>query len=388
MRANVFVPRTSPRAKLDRLRALGATVHAEGDEYAQAYSASRAFAIDHGALESHAYDQFDTLAGQGTVAREWLEQSPRLDVLLVAVGGGGLIGGIAAWLDAQARHGARVPRLVAVESEGCPTLHAALAAGRIVEVAPRGLAADSLGARRVGELMFPLAQRRVAEAVLVPDEAIVARAGRAVAGRTRRRRAGRGRGPRGARLGRVATRAGRARRRAGLRRERRPARARRRRRRRGTRIGAPMDPASHFQPSYAVSRERFLAGAHALASRHDVTIDSRAIDPKGPAGETLALDFAIFGARRPAHALVLSSGTHGVEGYVGSAIQQHVLAEVLPRLALGPDTAVILQHANNPYGFAWGRRGERVERRLQPQLPRRVRSRRCATPTTSACTTR
>jgi threonine dehydratase len=174
LRANVFVPRTSPRAKLERLRALGATVHAEGDEYAQAYAASRAFAVEHGALESHAYDQFDTLAGQGTLAREWLAQSSELDALLVAVGGGGLIGGIAAWLDAQARHGARVPRLVAVESEGCPTLHAALAAGRIVEISPRGLAADSLGARRAGELMFPLAQRRIAEAVLVPDDAIAA----------------------------------------------------------------------------------------------------------------------------------------------------------------------------------------------------------------------
>jgi threonine dehydratase len=174
LRANVFVPRTSPRAKLDRLRALGATVHAEGDEYAQAYAASRTFAAEYRALESHAYDHFDTLAGQGTLAREWLAQSPSLDVLLVAVGGGGLIGGIAAWLDARARAGERVPRLVAVESEGCPTLHDALAAGRIVEVAPKGLAADSLGARRVGELMFPLAQRRVAEAVLVPDAAIAA----------------------------------------------------------------------------------------------------------------------------------------------------------------------------------------------------------------------
>jgi threonine dehydratase len=172
--ADVFVPRTSPAAKLERLRGLGATVHAEGEEYAQALAASRAFAAAHGALESHAYDQFDTLAGQGTLAREWLRQSPALDVLLVAVGGGGLIGGIAAWLDARASAGERVPRLVAVESEGCPTLHAALAAGRIVEVQPRGLAVDSLGARRVGELMFPLAQRRVAQSVLVPDAAIAA----------------------------------------------------------------------------------------------------------------------------------------------------------------------------------------------------------------------
>ncbi|MEI7443766.1 MAG: serine/threonine dehydratase [Burkholderiales bacterium] len=172
--ADVFVPRTSPEAKLARLRALGATVHAVGDEYAQAWAASRDWAADRGALESHAYDQFDTLAGQGTLAREWLDQSPDLDVLLVAVGGGGLIGGIAAWLDAVARAGRRVPRLVAVESEGCPTLHAALAAGRIVEIAPSGRAADSLGARRVGELMFPLAQRRIERAVLVADDAIAA----------------------------------------------------------------------------------------------------------------------------------------------------------------------------------------------------------------------
>jgi threonine dehydratase len=174
MSADVFVPRTTPAAKLARLRGLGATVHAVGDEYSQAFAASRAWAAERGALESHAYDQFDTLAGQGTLAREWLRQSPDLDVLLVAVGGGGLIGGIAAWLDSAARAGQRVPRLVAVESEGCPTLHAALAAGRIVEITPSGLAADSLGARRAGELMFPLAQRRIERAVLVPDAAIAA----------------------------------------------------------------------------------------------------------------------------------------------------------------------------------------------------------------------
>ena len=170
--ADVFVPRTSPPAKLDRLRALGATVHAQADAYPQALEASRAFARAEGALESHAYDQFDTLAGQGTLAREWLRQRPGLDVLLVAVGGGGLIGGIAAWLDAAAARGEPVPRLVAVETEGCPTLHAALAAGRIVDVEARGIAADALGARRVGEIMFPLARRRVAQAVLVPDDAV------------------------------------------------------------------------------------------------------------------------------------------------------------------------------------------------------------------------
>lgn len=119
---------------------------------------------------------------------------------------------------------------------------------------------------------------------------------------------------------------------------------------------AATDPADHFQPSYAVSRERLLAAARAATPRHDVLVDSRALDVRGPDGGTLALDFLVFGARRPKHALVLSSGTHGVEGYVGSAIQHYVLADVLPRLRLAPDTAIVLQHANNPYGFAWHRR--------------------------------
>lgn len=117
-----------------------------------------------------------------------------------------------------------------------------------------------------------------------------------------------------------------------------------------------MDLADYFQPSYAVSRERLLDGAHRLAPRHGVLIDSRAIDARGPADETLALDFVIFGARRPKQALVLSCGTHGVEGYTGSAVQHYVLDRLLPTLRLAPDAAIVLQHANNPYGFAWHRR--------------------------------
>lgn len=116
------------------------------------------------------------------------------------------------------------------------------------------------------------------------------------------------------------------------------------------------DPADLFPPSYSVSRERVLAGAHALASRHDLRIDSRAIAARGPDGGTLALDWLQFGARRPRHALVVSSGTHGVEGYTGGAIQRDLLERVLPHLTLGDDTAIVLQHANNPYGFAWHRR--------------------------------
>lgn len=116
------------------------------------------------------------------------------------------------------------------------------------------------------------------------------------------------------------------------------------------------DPAAFFQPSYRVSRERLLEAAHALSTRLPVLVDSRSIAPRGPGGETLALDWVCFGARRPRHALVLSSGTHGVEGYTGSAIQHHALATVLPRLQLAPDAALVIQHANNPYGFAWHRR--------------------------------
>jgi len=118
----------------------------------------------------------------------------------------------------------------------------------------------------------------------------------------------------------------------------------------------PADPADNFQPSYRVSRERLLEKLHGISRRLPVLVDSRSIAPRGPEGETLALDFAIVGARRPKHVLVLSSGTHGVEGYTGSAIQHWALDALLPRLSLGRDTAVVLQHANNPYGFAWHRR--------------------------------
>jgi len=163
--AHVFVPATAPAAKQARLRALGATVHLEGQRYAEAFIASQAFAAETGAIVAHAYDQDEILAGQGTVALEWSQQRPDLDAVLIAVGGGGLIGGVAAWYASRTQ-------VIAVEPRSCPTLHEALAAGRIVDVAPGGLAADSLGASRVGAKMFPIAQRHVAQAVLVDDGAI------------------------------------------------------------------------------------------------------------------------------------------------------------------------------------------------------------------------
>lgn len=164
VRATIFVPTISPAAKLDRIRSYAAELVIKGDRYAESLAASREFAAKSGALEVHAYDQRETLLGQGTLAIELEQQSPQLDSVLVAVGGGGLIGGIAAWYENRAR-------IISVEPEAAPTLARALEAGHPVDVEVGGIAADSLGARRVGDLMFPIAQQYVT-ALLVTDEAI------------------------------------------------------------------------------------------------------------------------------------------------------------------------------------------------------------------------
>lgn len=165
--AEIFVPQLTPAAKVARIASYGARVVQTGETYAEALTASRLRQAETGALEVHAYDHADVLAGQGTVAREFEQDAPELTHVLVAAGGGGLIGGMAAWYAGSVR-------LISVEPEACPGLHDALRAGRPVNAAVGGLAADSLGARQVGGLMFPLAQRFVAEAVLVADTAIVA----------------------------------------------------------------------------------------------------------------------------------------------------------------------------------------------------------------------
>jgi threonine dehydratase len=165
--AEIFVPGGTPAAKVARIASYGATVVQGGETYAEALVASRERQAASGALEVHAYDHADVLAGQGTVGREMQADAPELTHLLVATGGGGLIGGIAAWYAGSAA-------VVSVEPEGCPTLHSALAAGRPVQAPVGGVAADSLGARQSGALMFPIAQRFVSEAVLVPDAAILA----------------------------------------------------------------------------------------------------------------------------------------------------------------------------------------------------------------------
>jgi threonine dehydratase len=165
--AEIFVPVLTPQAKVARIASYGARVVQTGETYAEALTASRARQSETGALEVHAYDHADVLAGQGTVAREFEQDAPELTHVLVATGGGGLIGGMAAWYAGSVR-------IISVEPEGCPGLHHALRAGQPLDAPVGGVAADSLGARRVGGLMFPLAQRFVAEAILVADTAITA----------------------------------------------------------------------------------------------------------------------------------------------------------------------------------------------------------------------
>ncbi|MGQ0834651.1 MAG: threonine/serine dehydratase [Gammaproteobacteria bacterium] len=163
--ATIFVPSVAAATKQQRIRSLGAELIVAGESYADALAASRKHVAESGALEIHAYDQRETLLGQGSVGVELEQQCAALDTLLVAVGGGGLIGGIAAWFDGRIR-------LVAVEPRAAPTLYRALEAGRPVDAEAGGIAADSLAPRRVGELMFPLAQRFVDRVVLVEDDAI------------------------------------------------------------------------------------------------------------------------------------------------------------------------------------------------------------------------
>ena len=163
--AEIFVPHAAPAIKVQRIANFGARVVQGGASYAEAFLASRDRQAETGALEVHAYDHQDVLAGQGTVARELETDAPGLTHVLAAVGGGGLLGGIAAWYAGRAE-------IVGVEPALCPALHVALAAGRPQPAEVGGIAADSLGARQVGALMFAIAARYVARSVLVSDAAI------------------------------------------------------------------------------------------------------------------------------------------------------------------------------------------------------------------------
>jgi len=166
--ATVYVPETVPSVKIDRLREYGAEVVRSGSRYAEGYETAVKHAAEVGALFCHAYDQPEICAGQGTLGLELLQQTGgELDTIVVAAGGGGLMAGVAAATEGRAR-------VVAVEPVTIPTLHAALAAGRPVDVDVSGIAADSLGASRIGDIPYEVAQRTGVRSVLVRDADIIA----------------------------------------------------------------------------------------------------------------------------------------------------------------------------------------------------------------------
>jgi threonine dehydratase len=165
-KATIFVPDVSSPVKIARIKSYGADARVGGARYADALERCEAFVAQSGALSVHAYDAPETVAGQGSVGLEWQEDAPELDAVLVAVGGGGLIAGIAAWYG-------KTVKVVGVEPEGSRALHASLEAGRPVDVTVESVAADSLGARNTGQLVYDIAKANVDHVTLVPDDAIV-----------------------------------------------------------------------------------------------------------------------------------------------------------------------------------------------------------------------
>jgi threonine dehydratase len=163
--AKIFIPTVASPEKIERIRSFGAELVIAGDLYADALAASEAWAAQSGAMQIHAYDQLETLLGQGTVGLEFEQQCTDLDTLLLAVGGGGLIGGVAAWYAGKTK-------IIGVEPEAAPTLSNALRAGRPIDSPAGGIAADSLAPKRVGELMFPIAQKYIDRVLLVADQEI------------------------------------------------------------------------------------------------------------------------------------------------------------------------------------------------------------------------
>jgi threonine dehydratase len=163
--ARIFVPAVCSPEKIERIQSYGADLVVAGKQYADALAASETWAAGSGALSIHAYDQVETLLGQGTVGLEFEDQFPDLDTLLVAVGGGGLVGGVAAWYSGRIK-------IIGVEPEAAPTLTWALKAGHPVDSPAGGIAADSLAPKQVGQLMFPIAQESIESVLLVPDAAI------------------------------------------------------------------------------------------------------------------------------------------------------------------------------------------------------------------------
>ena len=165
--ARIFVPAIASAAKIEAIRRFGAQIVIGGERYADAQEACDRHVDESGALRIHPFGAVETIAGQGTVALEWDEDEPDLDTILVATGGGGLVAGMSSYWAGRGK------RVVAVEPEGSRALHAALEAGRPVDVAVESVAADSLGARNVGDLVFSVCRETVDRVALVPDAAIV-----------------------------------------------------------------------------------------------------------------------------------------------------------------------------------------------------------------------
>jgi threonine dehydratase len=165
--AKIFVPTVSAPAKVERIRQLGADLVVTGERYADALAAAQQWTDSSGAMSVHAFDQPETILGQATLGLELDGQADGLDTVLVPVGGGGLIAGVASWF-------AGAVRVVGVEPDGAPTLSYARAEGRPADAPAGSVAADALAPRRVGELVFPITQRYVEDVVLVDDESILA----------------------------------------------------------------------------------------------------------------------------------------------------------------------------------------------------------------------
>ena len=164
--AKIFVPTVSAPTKIERIRQLGADLVVTGDRYADALAAAQDFQARSGAMSVHAYDQHETILGQATLGLELAEQAARLDTVLVPVGGGGLLAGVASWFAGEVR-------VIGVEPEGAPTLSYARAAGQPVDAPAGSVAADALAPRQVGELVFPITQSYVDDVLLVDDASIL-----------------------------------------------------------------------------------------------------------------------------------------------------------------------------------------------------------------------
>lgn len=166
-RANIFVPELAGPAKIDLIRRAGAELHVVPGAYANAFEAAQAFEAETGAMQVHAYDANGTVSGQGTLSLEWEDQGLDADTVLIAVGGGGLIAGAMAWMGHRRR-------IIGVEPETSCALFAAQQAGAPVDVDVSGIAANALGARRIGSICFGLAEKTGTNVTLVSDEAILA----------------------------------------------------------------------------------------------------------------------------------------------------------------------------------------------------------------------